>query len=126
MALALSDDLRRRVVAAVDNGMSRRAAAVRFGIAPSTAIKWLQQWRRTGSVQPRPRGGDKRSHRLESHAAEILARIEEAPDITLAEIVAHLEQMHGLAVAPSTVWRLLDRHGVSFKKNGARRRAAAA
>lgn len=126
MALALSDDLRRRVVAAVDNGMSRRAAAVRFGIAPSTAIKWLQQWRRTGSVQPRPRGGDKRSHRLESHAAEILARIEATPDITLAEIVAHLEQTHGLAVAPSTVWRLLDRHGLSFKKNGARRRAAAA
>ena len=126
MALALSDDLRRRVVAAVDNGMSRRAAAVRFGIAPSTAIKWLQQWRRTGSVQPRPRGGDKRSHRLVSHAAEILARIEATPDITLAEIVAHLQQTHGLAVAPGTVWRLLDRHGLSFKKNGARRRAAAA
>ena len=126
MALALSDDLRRRVVAAVDDGMSCRAAAVRFGVAASTAIKWLQRWRRTGSVRPRPRGGDKRSHRLESHAAEILARIEETPDLTLAEIVAYLEQKHGLAVAPSTVWRLLDRHGLSFKKNGARRRAAAA
>ena len=126
MALALSDDLRRRVVAAVDNGMSRRAAAVRFGIAPSTAIKWLQQWRRTGSVQPRPRGGDKRSHRLESHGAEILALIDATPDITLAEIAAHLQQKHGLAVAPGTVWRLLDRHGLSFKNNGARRRAGAA
>lgn len=113
MALALSDDLRRRVVAAVDNGMSRRAAALRFGIAPSTAIKWLQQWRRTGSVQPQPRGGDRRSHRLESHAGGILALIDETPDITLAEIVAHLQQQHGLTVAPSTVWRLLDRHGFS-------------
>jgi transposase len=56
MALALSDDRRRRVVAAVEDGMSCRAVAVRFGIAPSTAIKWLQQWRRTGSVQSQPRG----------------------------------------------------------------------
>ena len=126
MALALSDDLRRRVVAAVEDGMSCRAVATRFGIAPSTAIKWLQQWRRTGSLQPQPRGGDKRSHRLESHAPEILALVDATPDITLAEIVAHLQQQHGFAVAPSTVWRLLDRHGLSFKKNGARRRAAAA
>ena len=118
MALALSDDLRRRVVAAVEDGMSCRAVAVRFGIAPSTAIKWLQQWRRTGSVQSQPRGGDKRSHRLEGHAAGILALIDEIPDITLAEIVVHLDQQHGLAVAPSTVWRLLDRHGLSFKTYG--------
>jgi transposase len=126
MALALSADLRCRVVAAVENGMSARAAATRFGVAPSTAIKWLQQWRRTGSVEPQARGGDKRSHRLESRATEVLALIDETPDITLAEIVAHLQQRHDLTVAPSTVWRLLDRHGLSFKKNGARRRAAAA
>ena len=126
MALALSFDLRRRVVAAVEDGMSCRAAAARFGIAPSTAIKWLQQWRRTRGIEPQPRGGDRRSHRLEAHAAEILALIGETPDITLAEIVAHLEQQHDLAVAPSTVWRLLDRHGLSFKKNRARRRAGAA
>lgn len=115
MALALSDDLRRRVVAAVEGGMSCRAAAARFGVAPSTAVKWLQQWRGTGSVQPRPRGGDKRSHRLEVHAADILALIDDTPDITLAEIVAYLREQHDLTVAPSTVWRLLDRHGLSFK-----------
>ncbi|MEZ5888763.1 MAG: IS630 family transposase [Paracoccaceae bacterium] len=119
MALALSDDLRCRVVAAVEGGMSCRAAAARFGVAPSTAIKWLQQWRGTGSVQPRPRGGDKRSHRVEAHAASILALIGETPDITLAEIVAHLLEQHDLTVAPSTVWRLLDRHGLSFKKKTA-------
>ncbi len=116
MALALSDDLRRRVVAAVEEGVSCRAAAARFEIAPSTAIKWLQRWRRTGSVQPRSRGGDKRSHRLEAHATEILALIDATPDMTLAEIVAHLDQQHGLTVAPSTVWRLLDRHGLQLQK----------
>jgi transposase len=120
MALALSVDLRHRVVAAVEDGMSCRAAAARFGVAPSTAIKWLQQWRRTGGIEPQPRGGDRRSHRLEAHAGGILALIDATPDITLAEIVAHLQEQHDLAVAPSTVWRLLDRHGLSFKKNGAR------
>ena len=125
MALALSFDLRCRVVAAVEAGMSCRAAAARFGVAPSTAIKWLQQWRLTGSVRPQPRGGDKRSHRLETHAAEILGLIGKTPDITLVEVTAHLRERYDLEVAASTVWRLLDRHGLSFKKNGARRRAAA-
>ena len=45
MTRPLSDDLRRRVVTAVDDGMSRRGAAKRFGIAPSTAIKWVRTWR---------------------------------------------------------------------------------
>ena len=50
--------------------------------------------------------------------------IDETPDITLAELAAHLEVAHGLTVAQSTVWRLLDRHGLTFKKNRARQRAA--
>jgi transposase len=115
MAVALSFDLRRRVVAAVEDGVSCGAAVARFGIDPSTAIKPLKQWRRKGGVQPQPRGGDKRSHRLETHAAAILALVDETPDITLVKIVTHLGQKHGLMVAPSMVWRLLDRHGLSFK-----------
>ncbi len=126
MARSLSTDLRERLVAAVDGGMSRRSAAHRFGVAASTAIKWVAQWRRTGDVRPRSRGGDHRSRRIEAHAGEILALIEETPDITLAEIAAHLEAAHGLTVAQSTVWRLLDRHGMTLKKNRARRRARAA
>ena len=75
--------------------------------------------------RPRPQGGDKRSHPIEAHAAAILALIEERPDVTLVEIASHLDKVHGLKVAPSTVWRLLDRHGMTFKKNRARQRAAA-
>ncbi len=126
MTRPLSDDLRQRVVGAVAGGMSRRAAAARFGVAVSTAIKWVQQWRKTGSFRPRPQGGDNRSQRIEAHGEEILALVEETPDTTLAEIAARLERAHGLRVAPSTVWRFFDRHGVSFKKNRARQRAAAA
>ena len=125
MTKPLSIDLRERLVSAVDGGMSRRSAAERFGVAASTAIKWVDRWRQSGDVRPRPLGGDKRSHRIEAHAGEILALIEATPDVTLGEIAAHLERMHGLKVAPSTVWRLLDRRGLTFKKNRARQRTAA-
>ncbi|MBK5920193.1 hypothetical protein CCR80_03955 [Rhodothalassium salexigens] len=126
MARALSNDLRTRLVSAVGGGMSRRAAGRCFRGAPSTAIKWVSQWRRSGHVRPRLQGGDRRSHRLEAYSAEILALADEMPDITLLEIAAYLEEVHGVRVAQSTVWRLLDRHGMAFKKNRARRRTVAA
>jgi transposase len=125
MTKPLSTDLRERLVSAVDGGMTRRSAAKRFGVAASTAIKWVDRWCRTGAVGPRPQGGDHRSHRLEVHAAEILGLIEETPDITLSELAAHLDEVHGLKAAQSTIWRLLDRHGMTFKKNRARQRTAA-
>ena len=126
MTKPLSTDLRQRLVWAVDGGMTRRMAGERFGVAASTAVRWVEQWRRTGSVQPRPQGGDKRSRRIEAHADEILALIDETPDMTLAEIAAHLEGSHGLRVALSTVWRFFERRGITLKKNVARQRARAA
>ena len=126
MTRPLSNDLRRRVVTAVvEGGMSRRGAAKRFGIAPSTAIKWVSAWRRTGSYRPRAQGGDRRSRRIEAQAAVVLALVDETPDMTLAEIATHLEDEHGLRVSQSTVWRFFHRRGITFKKNGARQRAAA-
>jgi transposase len=126
MSKPLSNDLRRRLVSAVDGGMTRRAAAERFEVAASTAVRWVDQWRRTGSVEPRPQGGDKRSQRIEAHGDEILALVDETPDLTLAEIAAHLEHAHGLGVALSTVWRFFERRGITLKKNRARQRARAA
>ena len=49
-------ELRRRVVDAIDEGMSARAAAARFSVAPSSAIKWHQQWRAEGSLEPARQG----------------------------------------------------------------------
>ena len=125
MAKALSMDLRERLIVAVEGGMSRRAAAKLFSIAPSTAIKWVDRKRRTGSVRSRARGGDHRSRHLEAHADEIVTLAKNS-DITLAELVDHVLQTHGLSVAPSTIWRLLDRHGMTFKKNRTRHRTATA
>ena len=126
MTTPLSDDLRMRLIAAVEGGQSCRSAAKRFGVAASTAIKWVSRWRQEGHTKPRAMGGDRHSHRMEAYAAEVLALVDKTKDITLAEIAAHLEAAHGLRAAVSTVWRLLDRHGMTFKKNGARKRATTA
>ena len=73
MGQPLSMDLRRRLLAAIDAGMSCRAAATRFGVAPSTAIRWQAQRRATGSFAPEPQGGDVRSRRVEERREDILA-----------------------------------------------------
>ncbi len=117
MTRPLSNDLRRRAVrAVVDGGMSRRGAARRFGIAPSTAIKWVHAWRRTGSYRSRAQGGDRRSQRIEARAEVVLALVEETPDMTLAAIATHLEDEHGLRVSRSTVWRFFHRRAITFEK----------
>ncbi|MGI9485926.1 MAG: winged helix-turn-helix domain-containing protein, partial [Geminicoccaceae bacterium] len=115
MSTPLSIDLRERLISAVEGGMSRRSAAGFFSVAPSTAIKWVDQKRRTGNIRPRARGGDHRSHSLAVHADEIVSLAKNS-DRTLAELVEHVWQTHGLKVAPSTIWRLLDRHDMTYKK----------
>ena len=124
MADYLSEDLRIRVIEAVEAGSSRRGAAARFGVSVSSAIRWVDVWRRTGRTAPYPRGGDRRSGRIEGAAAFLLAKVEETPDITLAELQALLKE-RDLSVGTGTVWRFFDRHGISLKKNRARRRAGA-
>ena len=85
MANYLSEDLRIRVIEAVEAGSSRRGAAARFGVSVSSAIRWVDVWRRTGRTAPYPRGGDRRSGRIEGAAEFLLAKVEETPDITLAD-----------------------------------------
>jgi transposase len=114
MAKPLSADLRLRIIRAVeDEGMSCRGAATRFGVAPSTAIELVSEWRSTGACDARMQGGDRRSARIENHAAEILALVETTPDMTLAEIADHL-------------FKTFDRRSITFKKNIARQRAGSA
>ena len=125
MTKPLSNDLRERLITAVDGGMSCRAAAGRFGVVPSTAITWVRRWRETGTLEPRPQGGDQRSDRIEAFAEDILGLIAADIDITLAEIAAHLQQHRGERFAPSTVWRFLDRRDITYKKNRARQRTGA-
>jgi transposase len=123
MAKSLSEDLRRRLIAAVEAGMSRRAAAERFGVSASSAVRWVGAWRQSGAAYGKRQGGDRRSQRIEAFAAVILAAVAKKVDITLIELAELLRTKHGAAFAPSTLWRFLDRHSMTLKKNGARRRA---
>lgn len=121
---AYSTDLRARVVAAVAAGSSRRAAADRFEVSPSSAIRWVELHDKTGSVSPRRRAGKSRSP-LEAHAPWLLELVAKEPDLTLAEMVRRLLEDRGVHTTDSSVDRFLKRHGLSFKKNSARRRARA-
>jgi transposase len=127
MAVAYSDDLRRRVIeAASEAGCSIRAAARRFKVSASSAIKWMQRYRDTGSLSAKPAGGDRRSQRIEAHADWLLALVAAEPDLTLQEAKRRLLAEKGVAAGLGSVWRFFNRHGISFKKNPARLGARAA
>jgi transposase len=115
MSKAFSLDLRERVLAAIADGMSCRQAAARFGVGASSAIRWRAMERAQGDARPKALGGDRRSGRIEAHAATILAMIEEKPDLTLHEIRSALAE-RGIPVGIGTLWRIFARRGVTLKK----------
>lgn len=119
MGFMLSRDLRDRVVAAVEAGMSCRAAAARFGVSASSAVRWRQLARLHGSPAAKPQGGDTRSARIEAHRTFILALVEGEPDMTLEEIRAALAGQ-GVAAGLATLHRFFRRHGWTRKKDRAR------
>ncbi len=125
MVKPLSDDLRQRMVDAVEAGGSLRRVARRFGVSPSSVFNVSRRWRETGSVAPKKMGGDRRSHVIEARRDWLLALVETTPDLTLEEIRDALRD-DGIEVSRGAVWRFFDRHGISFKKNRARRRAGQA
>ena len=114
MAKALSQDLRDRVVAAIDDGLSRRGAAARFGVSVSSAIRWHQLAREQGLAIARKPGGDQRSSKTDVHAEQIFAMLDEQGDITLAELQSGLAE-RGISVGIGTLWRFFDRRGITRK-----------
>ena len=112
MARAFGLDLRRRVVEAIDGGMSARGAAARYSIGISTAIHWHRQWRETGSIEP-GRQGKPAGSKLDAHEAFILDLVDEQKDIALHEIAATLAREQGLRSCPATVWYFLSKRGGS-------------
>jgi transposase len=108
-------DLRARSLAAVDGGMSRRAAAGRFGVSVSSVIRWDAARRETGGFAPRPQGGDMRSRRIEAQKAVIMAALEEERDQSLEELRARLAE-RGVAASTSALSRFFQRHGLTRKK----------
>jgi len=118
MARPYSDDLRERVVAAFEAGESCRSVAARFGVAVSSAVKWSQRHRATGSVAPGKMGGY-RKRVLAPHRAFIQERIGQAPHLTLHRLKDELAA-RGVKVSHNAVWMFLRREGLRFKKNAVR------
>jgi transposase len=116
MAGAYSQDLRDRVIdAVVGEGMSRRAAAARFGVSESSAIKWVQRFERNGSRAASKMGGYLRP-KLEPHREFLEGLRSEKADITLQALCDRLLAERGVRADTSMMSRFFRRIGVTLKK----------
>ena len=80
-----STDLRERIVAARERGLSAQEIARLFKISKRSVERYWKQYSSTGSLAPKPRGGYRRS-RLEKHDATLRRWIKTQADLTLAEL----------------------------------------
>lgn len=121
MAKPLDNDLRARVVAAIEAGQSCRAAAQRFGVSESAAIKLMRRYRATGSFAPGQMGGHK-PIKLMSWRDWLMQRLAEQPDLTTRALADELAEQ-GVHVSHVSVWNLMRREDQSYKKKRAGQRA---
>ena len=115
MTIPLSQDLRRRIVRAVQKGCSIRQAAARYEVSPSAAVKLMRRLRQTGSMVPERIGGHRRPV-LEPHQDLLRSLVDAKSGITLAEIQAEL-RARGIEVqALSTIQLMLKGMDLTYKK----------
>ena len=124
MAKPYSEDLRRRVVEAVDGGAIIPDAAEQCGVSISSVVRFLRLHRDTGSVRAAKFGGYK-EFVLAAHEELVRSLIEEQPDITLAELETRLATKNVL-VGKSSISRFLIHLKLLYKKKPASRRAGSA
>ena len=126
MGRAYSLDLRERVVGAVlKGGLSCHQAAAQFGVGISTAILWVQRFRRTGSVEPDQIGGEGvlgldarigyKPKKISGRHRDWLVERCRTADFTLRGLVAELAE-RGLKVDYRTMWDFVHAEKLSHKK----------
>lgn len=121
-----SQDLRGRVLAAVDGGMAARPAARLFQVSVSDISKAPIRRRTTGEAGANPNRGH-RPRKLSARQERALAapRIQAEPDITLARLQDRLQEAHGVRLSTGALWTSVKRRGFTFKKNPGGERAGA-
>ena len=119
---AYSLDLRKRVLRAWDGGMSAATVAATFDVSIAWVYRLVQRRRETGSIAPRQQTKFRGRALSADEEARLVFLITAQPDATLAE----LQQALPTEAALSTLWRTIDRLGITVKKNGTRRRTASA
>jgi transposase len=120
----LSEDLRRRIVAAREDGVGTGEACQRFSVSRSSVERFWNQQRKRGHLRPKQIGGYRRS-RLEQHDRTLKRWIAEQADLTLSEMKQRCLGQLGVRIGINALWHRLDRLGLSYKKNDARRRTRA-
>ena len=118
MGKPLSADLRKRIVAEVEDGNSRRGAAVRFGAAASTAARLQARYEETGSAAPARIGRPGDSGKPGPHRAFIIAHAEDKPGITMPEPAALLPGERGVGIDPSNLPEFPYRAGLTKNTSG--------
>ena len=114
MSRAYSEDLRIRVVRAVEAGASRRSVAFKFAVSVSFVIKLMRRWRSASTVAPRGTGGRK-VHALAAQAAVVDRLLAGKRDMTLEELRHGLKE-EGVVISRSSIDRYLRARGVTRKK----------
>ena len=112
--MALSRDLRCRIVDLVATGVSRRAAARHFKVSASSAVRFVKQAKELGHVEVKPR--KRRPSRLDPYEADIRGWIGDQSDLTLQELSERLARIRGVTAAISTLDDWLRAHKISYKK----------
>jgi transposase len=112
---AYSQDLRERILARVDAGMSVREAARLFQVSISYIYKALIRRRSTGETAARSQHGHV-GQKLAAYQEAIRHRVSAQPDATLDELRAWMLASHGVSVSQGGMWNALDRLGLTLKK----------
>ena len=117
-----SEDLRKRVVCAYERGEGTYAEiAKRFDVGEASVSRWLQLYRATGSIAPRPHGGGARA-KIDAEGLELLvSRVRAQPDITLAELARLYAAEREVTLALSIICRALNKRGLGRKKKSSTR-----
>ena len=121
MAKGYSTDLRVRAIELFEEGESAREAARILGVGASSAIRWVDRFTTTGSVEAKPGTGHSRSP-LEAYKEWLIELVAAEPDLTLEEIRARLAEKKKHKAGIGSICRFYKRHKISFKKNSARDR----
>jgi transposase len=112
---AYSQDLRLRILHAVDAGTTKSAVARRFAVGLSTVKRYLAQRDAVGHVQPRTSPGRPASIPPNQYAA-VRAQVAQLGDATLTEHAAAWERTYGVAVSPWAIGRIIRRLKLTRKK----------
>ena len=121
MTRPYSIDLRKRAVAAVESGQSRRQVAKLFRVGESSVIRWCARQRASGTCAAKRMGGHRRPILL-SERDWLLARLSLAPDLTVRGLLKELAD-RSVKVSYGALWAFLVAEGLTFKKNPVRHRA---